>query len=635
MQPNVKTTSHTLLIVLMLLSSAVIATPASALGTYTISGNAGVGGAILSYDDGGPQTVSADEYGYYIITVPDTWSGGTITPSKAGYAFTPASMNYPSLSSDQTGQDYSATIVKQVAASLHHVCGIQPGGTLYCWGDNDYGQTTPPEGTFTQVSSGYDYSCGLKLDNSVACWGYDGDGQIPPPTDTFTQISAGPFMICGLKTDGTIACWGYDWDGTTSNIPSGAFIQVGAGATHACAIKPDHTATCWGNDDYGQVSATPADTLTQLDAGWDSTCGIKTDGTLVCWGNDEYGKADPPAGTFIQINVGIYHACGIKTDGTVACWGKDDWGQVSDAPSGTFTDISVGYWITCGVSSTERWVCWGEGGISSKYTSPYSISGRMGMMNATLSYDDGGAQTASTDSDGRYWVYVSDGWSGTITPTKTNFTFTPSSRTYNNVIANLENEIYSIKATLTAAAGQDGWLRESQQGSHKGGSANATSKAIILGDDVANRQYRAILSFDMRQISSAYGIKITSAVLKVYRSGGQGSNPFKMLGNLLLDFPFLYFGKDSVLRPEDFSAAPWVKKVGGNVTHSGKWYSIPLTSTGRVKLVHFIGGFAQFRVRFSLPSNLNGAADQVYFFSGNGPAAYRPKLVIKYDPIVP
>ena len=55
---------------------------------YTISGNAGVAGATISWVDGTPKSFTADGTGAYSITVPDGWSG-TVTPSLHGYSFNP------------------------------------------------------------------------------------------------------------------------------------------------------------------------------------------------------------------------------------------------------------------------------------------------------------------------------------------------------------------------------------------------------------------------------------------------------------------------------------------------------------------------------------------------------------------
>lgn len=73
---------------------------------YTISGNAGAGSVTLSYIDGGAKAVTADGNGNYSITIPFGWSG-TVTPSKSGYAFSPASLSFSDLQGDQAAQNFS------------------------------------------------------------------------------------------------------------------------------------------------------------------------------------------------------------------------------------------------------------------------------------------------------------------------------------------------------------------------------------------------------------------------------------------------------------------------------------------------------------------------------------------------
>ncbi len=75
---------------------------------FTLSGNAGAAGVILSYVDGSTRTVTADTSGNYSFIVSYNWSG-TVTPAKAGYTFLPASRDYANVLADQTGQDYIAT----------------------------------------------------------------------------------------------------------------------------------------------------------------------------------------------------------------------------------------------------------------------------------------------------------------------------------------------------------------------------------------------------------------------------------------------------------------------------------------------------------------------------------------------
>ena len=175
-------------------------------------------------------------------------------------------------------------------------------GTLACWGDNGWGQATPPGGTFSQVSGGNAHTCGVRTDGTLACWGNNDNGQATPPGGTFSQVSAGTYHSCGLRTEGTLACWGApDWGMTTP--PGGTFSQVSAGLYHTCGVRTDATlARCWGNNDNGQATP-PGGTFSQVSAGHYHTCGVRTDGTLGCWGNNNHGQATPPGGTIVIMKV--------------------------------------------------------------------------------------------------------------------------------------------------------------------------------------------------------------------------------------------------------------------------------------------------------------------------------------------
>ena len=72
----------------------------------TISGNAGIGGATLTYQGG--STLADAVTGAYSIVVPLGWDG-TVTPSMPGYSFDPPSRSYSNVQLDQTGQNYTAT----------------------------------------------------------------------------------------------------------------------------------------------------------------------------------------------------------------------------------------------------------------------------------------------------------------------------------------------------------------------------------------------------------------------------------------------------------------------------------------------------------------------------------------------
>ena len=74
-----------------------------------------------------------------------------------------------------------ATWVQAVSAGGKHTCGVRVDGSVDCWGDNEHGQSTLPEGEFASVSAGWVHTCGVRADGSVACWGNDSFGQSTLP----------------------------------------------------------------------------------------------------------------------------------------------------------------------------------------------------------------------------------------------------------------------------------------------------------------------------------------------------------------------------------------------------------------------------------------------------------------------
>jgi hypothetical protein len=79
--------------------------------TYTISGlvrtlaGQGVSGLTISFNNGGPSTVT-DSNGNYAATVSAGY-GGIATPSLGGYTFTPPNRSYDVVTTNQTGQDFN------------------------------------------------------------------------------------------------------------------------------------------------------------------------------------------------------------------------------------------------------------------------------------------------------------------------------------------------------------------------------------------------------------------------------------------------------------------------------------------------------------------------------------------------
>lgn len=73
----------------------------------------------------------------------------------------------------------------------------------------------------------------------------------------------------------------------------------------------------------------------------------------------------------------------------------------------------------------------------------YAITGNAGIAGATIT-PSGGIAAVTADENGDYAVVVPSGWSGTITPSLEDYTFTPESKSYTDVTANDYGEDYEL-----------------------------------------------------------------------------------------------------------------------------------------------------------------------------------------------
>ncbi len=253
-------------------------------------------------------------------------------------------------------------ITREIAVGDQFACGLKLDGSLICWGDNNYGQATPPDGAgFKQVAANYSNACAIKSDNSVVCWGSDGSGVVSDvPAGAFVQVTVGGNHACGLRTNGIAACWGNDSKGQVTNVPTYTLSQLDSGSDHICALKTaDGKPVCWGDNFYGEANP-PDEAFAQIVAANNHSCGRRADGSVTCWGESTNGQLAVPAGaTFTQISAGNYHTCGVQTDGTLACWGQDSAGQSSGKPAGTFRVVNAGVHGTCALRSNDKLDCWG------------------------------------------------------------------------------------------------------------------------------------------------------------------------------------------------------------------------------------------------------------------------------------
>ena len=242
------------------------------------------------------------------------------------------------------------TTTYRVNAGTWDTCASKNDGSLWCWGDNSFGQ----------------------LGNSSYP---NGDSGVPVRTSGFgagrtaTQIAAGANHTCVRANDGSVWCWG-----------SGGFNQMGNGGT--------------SSSDPVQVSFGAGITASRLFAGGNTTCALTSDTFLTCWGRNNKGQIGngttqassgvtptavtgvPSTFTVSDVEVGDQHVCAVVSGGAaVRCWGYDNKGQLgtvsdgntdkstatpTDSVGGTARSVSAGTQFTCVTLTDNSASCFGN-----------------------------------------------------------------------------------------------------------------------------------------------------------------------------------------------------------------------------------------------------------------------------------
>ena len=213
--------------------------PLEVTPTYTISGNAGVGGATMTYTGG---STSADGSGNYSFLVSSGWSG-TVTPSKSGYTFSPPSRSYSNVTSNQTGQNYTASSTGGFTDPLR-----DPSFEAYTpnpyWVESSTNYGTPLC-TVADCGNGG----GSALPRTGTSWGWFG-GTTDTEIATLSQTVTFPSGYPNLKLQF------YFWIG---------YADPGVDASDVFTVKIDGTTVFSAN--ATQIGSYPSYTLVTVDVG--------------------------------------------------------------------------------------------------------------------------------------------------------------------------------------------------------------------------------------------------------------------------------------------------------------------------------------------------------------------------------
>ncbi|HEX7938559.1 MAG TPA: hypothetical protein VF483_06165, partial [Gemmatimonadaceae bacterium] len=214
-----------------------------------------------------------------------------------------------------------------LTAGTGFTCGLNS-ATAYCWGGSSYiSQAYAPHsvgGTtqFASISAGENHMCGIDTGGSLYCWGYDGYGQLGNNDGTFATQAA-PSSVYG----------------------GGTYVALSSGRNTTCAIAATTgSAFCWGanynrqlgnsifSSQYSNIpgQVTWAQGWSKIAAGDTHVCGIDVTGTTYCWGSNQFGESgDNQSGftdritpslvagghTFVSISSAEYFSCAVDTNG--------------------------------------------------------------------------------------------------------------------------------------------------------------------------------------------------------------------------------------------------------------------------------------------------------------------------------
>jgi hypothetical protein len=245
---------------------------------------------------------------------------------------------------DDAGQtDVPSTVssVLNVAAGNAHSLALLASGTVNAWGDDTYGQTDIPDQLMPgywvyywwwgeefwiinlnwvpvqAIAAGRNHNLALCYDGTVVAWGDNSFGQASPPSNlsNVVAITAGYLHSAALCSNGTVVVWGDNTFGQT-NVPPGLsnVVALAAGDFHTLALLSNGTVVGWGDDTFGQLDV-PFDAV--------NTVGIAS--------GYYHGLALVPLNSLLQTH--------LTRDGLVIKWRGTGVLQWAPTPTGPYADV--------------------------------------------------------------------------------------------------------------------------------------------------------------------------------------------------------------------------------------------------------------------------------------------------------
>jgi uncharacterized repeat protein (TIGR03803 family) len=421
-----------------------------AVVTYTISGQVtlatnGLSGVTVTLSGSQTGSTTTSSSGSYTFTVP---GGGnyTVTPSLAGYAFTPPSQTFNTLSANQTA-NFTATASFTISGQVT-LAGAGLSGVTMTLSGSQSGSPT----TVTNSSGNYSFSvlAGGTYTVTPSLAGY----LFTPPSQTFSNVTGNQTANFAVVT--------YTISGLVSTL-SGAGLS---GVTITLSGSQSGSSTTSGSGNYsftvpagGSYTVTPSlagDTFTPPSQTFNNLSANQTANFTV----NLYaisGQVVTLSGAGLS---GVTMTLSGSQTGSTTTNGTGNYSfAVPAGGSYTVTPSLSGYTFTPpSLSFTNL-----SSGQTANFTAnlvivTYTISGQVTLFGSglsgvtmTLNGSQSGSPTTTTDANGNYSFAALAGGNYTVTPSLAPYIFNPPSQTFNNLSA---NQTANFSVTTYTISGQ-------------------------------------------------------------------------------------------------------------------------------------------------------------------------------------
>ena len=423
--------------------SPINAPVAQVSGNVTLNA-AAMPGALLSVSGSTTTSASSAANGTYSINLP---LGGnyTITPSSNSYTFTPASVSSSTFVADMA-QNFASTYTPTTFTASGNITlggNPMPGVTVSVSGGATTSATTDSSGNYSFT---LDAAGNYTLTPSKANYTF------APVNASTTSLSANwtqnfTASTITYTTSGNITLGGNPMPGVTVSVSGGATTSATTDSSGNYSFTLDaagiYTLTpSKANYTFSPVSAS----TTSLSANWTQNFTASTV-TYTASGNITLG-GNPMSGVTVSLSGSASASATSDSSGnysfTLVSGGNytvtPSMANYAFSPVSVSTTALAGNWANNFTASTNTFT-----------TSGTITLGGNPMPDVTVSLTGSASGSANTDANGNYSFTLSAGGNYTVTPSKTNYSFSPVSASTTSLAANWAQNFTASTNTFTAS----------------------------------------------------------------------------------------------------------------------------------------------------------------------------------------